>query len=158
MPGARAWIQAHCQINRRGEKSVCSEQISFFLTGRSPGLLRNVVFAHLDSDLPLAFWWRGEFSDAFEERLYSRIDRLLFGSDFPHAEGLPEQVEDDAQPDEEPRRHHHDADDEQDHQAAHAGGGEHHEERAGHRRDGAAGADRGNRRRRVDSNLCACGD
>ncbi len=79
--GARAWIQAHCQINRKGEKSVCSEQISFFLTGHSPGLLRNVVFAHLDSDLPLAFWWRGEFSDAFEERLYSRIDRLLFDSE-----------------------------------------------------------------------------
>src|SRR5690606_34130559 len=33
---ARAWIQAHCQINRNGEKSVCSEQISFFLTGNSP--------------------------------------------------------------------------------------------------------------------------
>jgi hypothetical protein len=78
---ARAWIQAHCQIDRSGEKSVCSEQISFFLTGNSPGLLRNVVLAHLDSDLPLAFWWRGEFSDAFEERLYSRIDRLLFDSE-----------------------------------------------------------------------------
>ena len=78
---ARAWIQAHCQIDRTGEKSVCSEQISFFLTGNSPGLLRNVVLAHLDSDLPLAFWWRGELSDAFEERLYSRINRLLFDSE-----------------------------------------------------------------------------
>jgi len=78
---ARAWIQAHCQIDRNGEKSVCSEQISFFLTGNSPSLLRNIVLAHLDSDLPLAFWWRGEFSDAFEERLYSRIDRLLFDSE-----------------------------------------------------------------------------
>ncbi len=78
---ARAWIQAHCQIGRDGHKSVCTEQISFFLTGDSPGLLRNIVFANLDSDLPLAFWWRGEFSDAFEERLYSRIDRLLFDSE-----------------------------------------------------------------------------
>lgn len=78
---ARAWVQAHCQIDRNGEKSVCTEQISFFLTGNSPGLLRNVVLANLDSDLPLAFWWRGEFSDAFEERLYSRIDRLLFDSE-----------------------------------------------------------------------------
>jgi len=78
---ARAWVQAHCQIDRNGEKSVCSEQISFFLTGNSPGLLRNVILANLDSDLPLAFWWRGEFSDAFEERLYSRIDRLLFDSE-----------------------------------------------------------------------------
>jgi len=79
--GARAWVQAHCQVDRSGEKSVCTEQISFFLTGHSPGLLRNVVLAHLDSDLPLAFWWRGEFSDSFEEGLYSRIDRLLFDSE-----------------------------------------------------------------------------
>lgn len=78
---ARAWVQAHCQIDRSGEKSVCTEQISFLLTGNSPGLLRNVVLANLDSDLPLAFWWRGEFSDAFEERLYSRIDRLIFDSE-----------------------------------------------------------------------------
>lgn len=78
---AQAWIQAHCQIDRSGQKSVCTEQISFFLSGDSPGLLRNIVFANLDSDLPLAFWWKGEFSDAFEERLYSRIDRLLFDSE-----------------------------------------------------------------------------
>ncbi len=80
-PGARCWIQAHCQVDRNGEKSVCTEQISFLLSGHAPGLLRNIVFAHLDSDLPLAFWWRGEFSDTFEERLYSRIDRLLFDSE-----------------------------------------------------------------------------
>ncbi|MEX2579344.1 MAG: glucose-6-phosphate dehydrogenase assembly protein OpcA [Verrucomicrobiales bacterium] len=79
--GARAWVQVHCQIDRNGNKTVCTEQISFFLTGDSPGLLRNIVFANLDSDLPLAFWWRGEFSDAFEELLYSRIDRLLFDSE-----------------------------------------------------------------------------
>lgn len=79
--GARAWVQAHCQIDRSGAKSVCTEQISFFLAGRAPGMLRNVVFANLDSDLPLAFWWRGELSDAFEEGLYSRIDRLLFDSE-----------------------------------------------------------------------------
>jgi len=79
--GARAWVQVHCQIDRSGRKSVCTEQISFYLTGDSPRLLRNIVFANLDSDLPLAFWWRGELSDAFEESLYSRIDRLLFDSE-----------------------------------------------------------------------------
>ncbi len=79
--GVRAWVQAHCQIDRNGAKTVCTEQISFLLAGRSPGLLRNVVLANLDSDLPLAFWWRGELSDAFEERLYSRIDRLLYDSE-----------------------------------------------------------------------------
>lgn len=78
---ARAWVQVNCQIDRNGKKTVCTEQISFFLEGDSPGLLRNIVFAHLDSDLPLAFWWRGEFSDSFEESLYSRIDRLLFDSE-----------------------------------------------------------------------------
>ncbi|MEM9016823.1 MAG: glucose-6-phosphate dehydrogenase assembly protein OpcA [Verrucomicrobiota bacterium] len=78
---AQAWVQVHCQINREGRKTVCTEQISFFLTGDSPGLLRSIVFSHLDSDLPLAFWWRGEFSDAFESDLYSRIDRLLFDSE-----------------------------------------------------------------------------
>lgn len=78
---ARAWVQVHCQVDRSGRKTVCTEQISFYLTGDIPGLLPNMVFAHLDSDLPLAFWWRGEFSDAFEEGLYSRIDRLMFDSE-----------------------------------------------------------------------------
>ncbi|MDF1825843.1 MAG: glucose-6-phosphate dehydrogenase assembly protein OpcA [Verrucomicrobiales bacterium] len=78
---AQAWVQVHCQIDRNGRKTVCTEQISFFLTGDSPGMLRNIVFAHLDSDLPLAFWWRGELSDAFERGLYSRIDRFLFDSE-----------------------------------------------------------------------------
>lgn len=79
--GAKAWIQVHCQIDKNGKKTVCTEQISFYLAGNTPGLLRNIVFAHLDSDLPLAFWWRGEFSDAFEHMLYSRIDRLIFDSE-----------------------------------------------------------------------------
>ena len=79
--GVRAWVQVHCQIDKKGRKTVCTEQISFFLSGDSPGLLRNIVFSHLDSDLPLAFWWKGEFSDAFERGLYSRINRLLFDSE-----------------------------------------------------------------------------
>ncbi|MAB75211.1 MAG: hypothetical protein CMO47_01965 [Verrucomicrobiales bacterium] len=78
---AQAWVQVHCQIDRSGRKTVCTEQISFYLTGDSPGMLRNMVFSHLDSDLPLAFWWRGDFSEAFEEGLYSRIDRLMFDSE-----------------------------------------------------------------------------
>jgi len=78
---AKAWVQVHCRIDREGRKTVCSEQISFLLSRPAPGMLRNLVFAHLDSDLPLVFWWRGEFSDLFEEGLYSRIDRLLFDSE-----------------------------------------------------------------------------
>ncbi len=76
----RAWITAHCHLSRQGSKSVCCEQIAFQLTGRATGRLRNTVFAHLNSDLPLVFWWQGELSDIFTERLYSLIDRFIFDS------------------------------------------------------------------------------
>ncbi len=75
----RAWITAHCHLSG-GKKSVCCEQISFSLTGVSKGRLRNTVFAHLTSDLPLILWWQGELSSIFEERLYSVIDRFVFDS------------------------------------------------------------------------------
>ena len=78
--GARAWIQAHCNLSNTGGKARCSEQVAFHLTGGGSNLVRNTVFAHLDSDLPLVFWWQGELSDVFEERLYSRIDRFVFDS------------------------------------------------------------------------------
>jgi len=74
-----AWITAHCHL-AHGKKSICSEQISFLLHGNSMGRLRNTVFAHLNSDLPLVFWWQGEFSDLFEERLYRLLNRLIFDS------------------------------------------------------------------------------
>ncbi len=77
----QAFVQAHCLSDKNGKKAVCSEQISFVLSGNSPSLVRNTVFSHLDSDLPLVFWWRGEFSDVFEAQLYSRIDRLIFDSE-----------------------------------------------------------------------------
>ena len=38
------------------------------------------MFAHLNSDLPLVFWWQGEFSDLFEDRLYRLLNRLIFDS------------------------------------------------------------------------------
>lgn len=79
-PAVRSWVQAHCRLSERGEKTVCTEQVSFLLTGANASLVRNTVFAHLDSDLPLIFWWRGELSDVFEERLYSRLDRFIFDS------------------------------------------------------------------------------
>jgi len=75
----RAWITAHCHL-RHGRKSVCCEQIAFQLTGRATGRLRNTVFAHLNSDLPLVFWWQGELSSIFSERLYSLIERFVFDS------------------------------------------------------------------------------
>ncbi|MGJ8643717.1 MAG: glucose-6-phosphate dehydrogenase assembly protein OpcA [Luteolibacter sp.] len=78
-PAIRAWITAHCHLSH-GKKSVCCEQISFYLTGRVTGRFRNTVFSHLNSDLPLVFWWQGELSDIFTERLSSVMDRLIVDS------------------------------------------------------------------------------
>jgi len=75
----RAWVTAHCHLSQ-GRKSVCCEQISFQLNGRATGRLRNTVFSHLTSDLPLVFWWQGELSPIFSERLYSLIDQFIFDS------------------------------------------------------------------------------
>ena len=77
--GIHAWITAHCHL-AHGRKSVCCEQLSFLLKGHAVGRMRNTVFAHLASDLPLVFWWQGEFSPIFEERLYRIIDRFIFDS------------------------------------------------------------------------------
>lgn len=76
----RAWITAHCQLSRAGDKSVCSEQVSFLLAGRLRDSLRNIVFAHLESDLPLVFFWQGDFTDRWEPHLYRHIDRLVIDS------------------------------------------------------------------------------
>ncbi len=75
----RAWVTAHCNL-RAGSKSVCCEQIAFALTGVSQGRLRNTVFAHLSSDLPLIFWWQGNLSPMFEQHLHAVVDRFIFDS------------------------------------------------------------------------------
>lgn len=79
LPGLRAWITAHCHL-AHGKQSVCCEQISLHLIGKVTGRFRNTVFAHLDSDLPLVFWWQGELSSIFTERLVRVIDRLIIDS------------------------------------------------------------------------------
>lgn len=78
-PSLRAWITAHCHL-ADGRKSVCCEQIAFHLTGRVTGRFRNTVFSHLNSDLPLVFWWQGELSQILTERLVSVMDRLIIDS------------------------------------------------------------------------------
>jgi Glucose-6-phosphate dehydrogenase subunit len=78
-PSLRAWITAHCHL-ADGRKSVCCEQIAFYLTGRVTGRFRNTVFSHLNSDLPLIFWWQGELSDILTERLVSVMDRFVIDS------------------------------------------------------------------------------
>ncbi len=78
-PRARAWIQALCRPYQ-GKQIVCSEQLSFVLEGGDAAQVQNIVFAHLDSDLPLVVWWQADLTQNFEERFYSRIDTLIIDS------------------------------------------------------------------------------
>jgi hypothetical protein len=75
----RAWINALCRPYQ-GRQVVCSEQLSFVLEGGDAAQIQNVVFAHLDSDLPLYVWWQGLLTERFDERLYSRIHTLIIDS------------------------------------------------------------------------------
>jgi glucose-6-phosphate dehydrogenase assembly protein OpcA len=79
-PRVQAWISAHCHISRAGAKQVCCEQISFLIEGNSPEMIPNIVFSHLDSDLPLYLWWRGDFSREIDAQLWTWVDRLIFDS------------------------------------------------------------------------------
>ena len=75
-----AWISAHCHISRAGSKQVCSEQLSFSLRGEECGLLPNIVFAQLDSDLPLYLWWQEEFRAPLDPQLWAWVDRVIYDS------------------------------------------------------------------------------
>ncbi len=75
-----AWIAAHCHVSRAGSKQVCSEQISFRLSGTQARLLPNVLFAHLDSDLPFYLWWQGEFHQPMDPQLWAWVDRVIYDS------------------------------------------------------------------------------
>lgn len=78
----RAWINAHCQVSKSGEKQRCSEQIAFQLEGdaRDLGFISNIVFSHLDGDLPLYLWWQGAFPCVPDQRLMDWVDCLIFDS------------------------------------------------------------------------------
>jgi glucose-6-phosphate dehydrogenase assembly protein OpcA len=76
----QAWISAHCHLTGTGTKQVCSEQISFLVHGDSPDLIRNILFSHLDSDLPLYLWWQGEFANQIDLQLWRWVDRFFFDS------------------------------------------------------------------------------
>jgi glucose-6-phosphate dehydrogenase assembly protein OpcA len=80
--GVRAWVSAHCQVSKNNVKQRCSEQIAFQLEGqaRDLGLIPNIVFSHLDSDLPLYLWWQGEFPEVPDEKLMSWVDHLIYDS------------------------------------------------------------------------------
>lgn len=92
----RAWINAHCQISRSGARQRCSEQIAFQLEGdaRDLGLIPNIVFSHLEGDLPLYLWWQGRFPCVPDKRLMDWVDRLIYDSaDWDDAAGQVEIVE-----------------------------------------------------------------
>src|ERR1700738_1171464 len=76
----QAWISAHCHITRAGARQVCSEQIAFLLEGGDPDVMRNILFSHLDSDLPLYLWWQGPFTGSLDAQLWKWVDRFLFDS------------------------------------------------------------------------------
>ncbi|MCA1660304.1 MAG: glucose-6-phosphate dehydrogenase assembly protein OpcA, partial [Verrucomicrobiaceae bacterium] len=76
----QAWIAAHCHVSRAGSKQVCSEQISFSLTGSLARLLPNIVFSHLDSDLPFYLWWQEALPQEIDPQLWSWVDRLIYDS------------------------------------------------------------------------------
>ncbi len=76
----KAWISAHCHVSRAGRKQICSEQLSFSLKGASAALLANIVFAQLDSDLPLNLWWQEEFSAPMDPQLWAWVDRVIYDS------------------------------------------------------------------------------
>src|SRR5437762_4455900 len=78
--GVEAWINAHCHVTRAGGKQICSEQLSFLLEGPCVKLLPSIVFSHLDSDLPLYFWWQDDFPDPMDPQLWEWVDRLIFDS------------------------------------------------------------------------------
>jgi glucose-6-phosphate dehydrogenase assembly protein OpcA len=77
---AKAWINAHCHLAGKGERQICSEQITFQLDGEMVTALPNIVFSHLDSDLPLYFWWQGEFREPLDKKLWGWVDRLIYDS------------------------------------------------------------------------------
>ena len=43
-------------------------------------MLPNIVFSHLDSDLPFYLWWQSEFDDPMDPQLWTWVDRLIFDS------------------------------------------------------------------------------
>ncbi|HEY5705300.1 MAG TPA: glucose-6-phosphate dehydrogenase assembly protein OpcA [Terrimicrobiaceae bacterium] len=77
---AKAWISAHCHLAGKGERQICSEQITFQLDGEMVTALPNIVFSHLDSDLPLYFWWQGNFCEPLDKKLWGWVDRLIYDS------------------------------------------------------------------------------
>lgn len=76
----QAWVNAHCYLPKAGGKHVCSEQISLLLPASQRSLLPNLLFTHLESDLPLTLWWQCRCPNPPDEELWRWVDRLVFDS------------------------------------------------------------------------------
>ena len=76
----KAWINAHCYLPKAGAKHVCCEQVSIFVHGNVRALLPNLLFSHLDYDLPLTLWWRGNNLADIDAEMWHWVDRLIFDS------------------------------------------------------------------------------
>jgi len=98
--GVDAWISAHCHVSQAGRKQVCSEQLSFSIRGQHCGLLPNIVFAQLDSDLPLYLWWQENFRAPMDPQLWAWVDRVIYDSrdwsNFDEQMRLVEQAQEEA--------------------------------------------------------------
>jgi glucose-6-phosphate dehydrogenase assembly protein OpcA len=70
---AKAWITAHCHLLGKDTRQICSEQITFRLDGDAANALPNIVFSHLDSDLPLCLWWKADFPEPLDEKLWTAL-------------------------------------------------------------------------------------
>ena len=79
-PRVQAWISAHCHLSGSGSRQVCSEQIAFLIDGGGPEVVRNILFSHFDSDLPLYLWWQERLTDSFDAQLWGWVDRFFFDS------------------------------------------------------------------------------
>lgn len=76
----RSWVNAHCNLGKAGDKEICCEQVVFELSGRAGYFVSNLLFSHLDSDLPLYFWWQDGFENGLEPQIAKWTDRLIFDS------------------------------------------------------------------------------
>jgi len=76
----QAWVNAHCYLPKAGAKHVCSEQISLLLPASQRSLLPNLLFTHLESDLPLTLWWQCKCPNPPDAELWRWVDRLVFDS------------------------------------------------------------------------------
>lgn len=88
----QAWISAHCHVTHAGARQVCSEQVAFLIEGGGQAVMRNILFSHLDSDLPLYLWWQGQLSPEVDSQLWNWVDRLFFDSQRWHEPGHQIQI------------------------------------------------------------------